>query len=69
MAANIFMCFVCLQNVLQERNEQVVKNTVKRLPLPLIVPLVQELAQRMHGHAQRLVKKVTCLTGKIRNLL
>jgi len=41
-----------LNNVLQHTNESILRNTVKRLPVPVIVPLVQELSRRMQGHAQ-----------------
>lgn len=41
-----------LNNVFQNTNEMVLRNTVKRLPVPVIVPLVLELSKRMHGHAQ-----------------
>nr|KAG5703548.1 hypothetical protein BaRGS_020182 [Batillaria attramentaria] len=42
-----------LTNVLQERNERIIANTIKRLPVQVVIPLVKELSQRMHGHAQR----------------
>lgn len=41
-----------LRNVLQNRNVNLIRNTVKRLPVQMIIPLVQELSRRMHGHAQ-----------------
>ena len=44
---------VCVQNAFQERNENVIINTVKRLPLHVIPPLIKEVSQRMHGHPQR----------------
>ncbi|CAH1793044.1 unnamed protein product [Owenia fusiformis] len=40
-----------LNTVLQNRNDVIVRNTVKRLPLPAIIPLVNELTRRLHGHA------------------
>ena len=41
------------QSVLQRKDEGLIKNTIRKLPLSFIVPLVQELAKRMHSHAQR----------------
>jgi len=41
-----------LQSVLQNGDEKLIGATVRRLPVSCIVPLVKELAQRMHGHAQ-----------------
>ncbi|KAK7103270.1 WD repeat-containing protein 43-like [Littorina saxatilis] len=41
-----------MTNVFQERNESVIVNTVKRLPLHVIIPLIKEITQRMHGHPQ-----------------
>ena len=42
-----------LNNVLQNQAEVVIRNTVRRLPVPVVVPLVKELSRRMHGHGQR----------------
>ncbi|XP_064622092.1 WD repeat-containing protein 43-like [Lineus longissimus] len=41
-----------INNVLQTNNEKIIKNTVRRLPVPVVIPLVKELSRRMHGHAQ-----------------
>ncbi|CAG5127789.1 unnamed protein product, partial [Candidula unifasciata] len=41
-----------LTGVFQETNETVVKNTLKRLPVSFIVPLVKEIDKGMTGHAQ-----------------
>ncbi|CAL1536918.1 unnamed protein product [Lymnaea stagnalis] len=41
-----------LTNVFQETNDAVVRNTIKRLPVSLIVPLVKEIQKGMTGHAQ-----------------
>ena len=41
------------QNVLQNRNTTLIRNTVKKLPVQMIIPLIQELTKRLHGHAQR----------------
>ena len=51
--ADLFTVCVCVQNAFQERNENVIINTVKRLPLHVIPPLIKEVSQRMHGHPQR----------------
>lgn len=45
--------FHLLQSVFQNTNEMIIRNTVRRLPVPVIVPLVLELSKRMHGHSQR----------------
>lgn len=39
-----------LNKVLQTRNEVVIKKTVARLPLPTVLPLVNELTKRLQGH-------------------
>ncbi|KAH9519592.1 WD repeat-containing protein 43 [Bulinus truncatus] len=41
-----------LTGVFQETNESIVKNTIKRLPLSCIVPLVKVIEEGMMGHAQ-----------------
>ncbi|XP_030854848.1 WD repeat-containing protein 43 [Strongylocentrotus purpuratus] len=41
-----------LDRVLKQDRAKVVTNTIKRLPIPLIVPLVQELARRMNTAPQ-----------------
>ncbi|XP_041469636.1 WD repeat-containing protein 43-like [Lytechinus variegatus] len=41
-----------LDRVLKQDRAKVVANTIKRLPVPLIVPLVQELARRMNTAPQ-----------------
>ncbi|XP_064600554.1 WD repeat-containing protein 43-like isoform X2 [Liolophura sinensis] len=41
-----------VNNVLQIRNDMIIRNTVKRLPAPMVIPLVKELSQRIQGHAQ-----------------
>lgn len=41
-----------LDRVLKQDKTKVVSNTVRRLPVPLIVPLVQELARRMNTAPQ-----------------
>merc|ERR1712012_414050 len=41
-----------LNGVLQQTNEKIILNTVRRLPLSVVKPLVEELSTRMHGHAQ-----------------
>lgn len=41
-----------LNNVLQNRNATVIKNTVKKLPVQVVIPLIQEICKRMHGHSQ-----------------
>ena len=41
-----------LQSVLNRGNIGIIRNTVKRLPLPVIVPLVKELSNRVSKHAQ-----------------
>lgn len=38
-----------MRSVLSNKDESVVKNTVKRLPMPVIVPLVQELNALIQG--------------------
>lgn len=43
----------CFQSVLQHSNETLIRNTVRRLPLPVIVPLTQELTGRMYGQSRR----------------
>ncbi|KAM6913116.1 WD repeat-containing protein 43 [Xenentodon cancila] len=39
-----------LNKVLQTRKEFVIKKTVARLPLPAVLPLVEELTKRLQGH-------------------
>ncbi|XP_015830925.3 WD repeat-containing protein 43 [Nothobranchius furzeri] len=39
-----------LNKVLQTRQETVIKKTVSRLPLPAVLPLVEELTKRLQGH-------------------
>uniref|UniRef100_A0A8C4ADK0 Small-subunit processome Utp12 domain-containing protein n=1 Tax=Denticeps clupeoides TaxID=299321 RepID=A0A8C4ADK0_9TELE len=39
-----------LNKVLQTRKETLIRNTVARLPLPAILPLVEELSTRMQGN-------------------
>ncbi|XP_076100373.1 WD repeat-containing protein 43-like [Mytilus galloprovincialis] len=41
-----------INNVLMQASEKVVQNTVRKLPIQAIIPLVQELSSRMHTHAQ-----------------
>ncbi|XP_035827479.1 WD repeat-containing protein 43 [Aplysia californica] len=41
-----------LTGVFQETNETIVRNTIKRLPVSCIVPLIKEIERGMHGHAQ-----------------
>lgn len=41
-----------LTGVFQENNEAIVKNTIKRLPVSCIVPLIREIEKGMTGHAQ-----------------
>lgn len=38
-----------LRTVLMNRDENVIRNTVKRLPMPVIVPLVKELTSLIQG--------------------
>ncbi|KAL8586305.1 hypothetical protein ACOMHN_058685 [Nucella lapillus] len=47
-----------LTNAFQERNPTIVHNTVKKLPLPLIHPLIKELVKRRYCHPQ---------TGRVMN--
>ncbi|KAM7376632.1 hypothetical protein PAMP_006355 [Pampus punctatissimus] len=39
-----------LNKVFQTRKEMVIKKTVARLPLPAVLPLVQEITKRLQGH-------------------
>ncbi|XP_068195566.1 WD repeat-containing protein 43 [Antennarius striatus] len=39
-----------LNKVLQTRKETVIKKTVARLPLPAVLPLLEELTKRLQGH-------------------
>ncbi|TKS86273.1 WD repeat-containing protein 43 U3 small nucleolar RNA-associated protein 5 -like protein [Collichthys lucidus] len=39
-----------LNKVFQTRKDMVIKKTVARLPLPAVLPLVQELTNRLQGH-------------------
>ncbi|KAJ4938996.1 hypothetical protein JOQ06_028459 [Pogonophryne albipinna] len=39
-----------LNKVFQTRKEMVIKKTVARLPLPAVLPLVEELTKRLQGH-------------------
>ncbi|RUS90343.1 hypothetical protein EGW08_001838 [Elysia chlorotica] len=41
-----------LVGVFQETNETVVRNTIRRLPVSFIIPLVKEIDRGMSGHAQ-----------------
>ncbi|XP_018327212.1 WD repeat-containing protein 43 [Agrilus planipennis] len=38
-----------LTNVFQRRDENIIRNTVKRLPLPVIIPLIEELTAMIQG--------------------
>ncbi|KAJ8401188.1 hypothetical protein AAFF_G00387700 [Aldrovandia affinis] len=39
-----------LNKVFQTRKEALIKNTVARLPIPAVLPLVEELTKRIQGH-------------------
>uniref|UniRef100_H3AWU6 WD repeat domain 43 n=1 Tax=Latimeria chalumnae TaxID=7897 RepID=H3AWU6_LATCH len=39
-----------LNKVLQTKKEVLIKNTVSRLPIPAVIPLLQELTKRIQGH-------------------
>uniref|UniRef100_A0AAZ3SCK6 Small-subunit processome Utp12 domain-containing protein n=1 Tax=Oncorhynchus tshawytscha TaxID=74940 RepID=A0AAZ3SCK6_ONCTS len=39
-----------LNNVFQTRKDNLIKKTVSRLPIPAVLPLVEELTKRMQGH-------------------
>uniref|UniRef100_A0A3B4ZAU7 WD repeat domain 43 n=1 Tax=Stegastes partitus TaxID=144197 RepID=A0A3B4ZAU7_9TELE len=39
-----------LNKIFQTRKEMIVKKTVARLPLPAVLPLVEELTKRLQGH-------------------
>ncbi|XP_042356854.1 WD repeat-containing protein 43 [Plectropomus leopardus] len=39
-----------LNKVLQTRKDMVIKKTVARLPLPAVLPLVEEITKRLQGH-------------------
>ncbi|GFO17160.1 WD repeat-containing protein 43-like [Plakobranchus ocellatus] len=41
-----------LAGVFQETNDTVVRNTIRRLPVSFIIPLVKEIERGMSGHAQ-----------------
>ena len=41
-----------LQSVLNRGNPALIRNTVKQLPLAMMVPLVRELTKRVYKHAQ-----------------
>ncbi|KAK3708240.1 hypothetical protein RRG08_023649 [Elysia crispata] len=41
-----------LVGVFQETNEMVVRNTIRRLPVSFVIPLVKEIDRGMSGHAQ-----------------
>ena len=49
------MSWFCLQHVLQNRDDVVIENTVKKLAISDVIPLLTELSRRMGGHAQRFV--------------
>lgn len=40
-----------INNVLRSASEKVIQNTVQKLPIQSIIPLVQELSSRIHTHA------------------
>lgn len=40
---------IILRSVLNRHDEKVIKNTIKRLPMPVIVPLVQEITGMLQG--------------------
>uniref|UniRef100_A0A8C2XN95 WD repeat domain 43 n=1 Tax=Cyclopterus lumpus TaxID=8103 RepID=A0A8C2XN95_CYCLU len=57
-----------LNKVFQTRKEIVIKKTVARLPIPAVLPLVEEITKRLQGHPFTRVKmfhKLTKLHGKL----
>ncbi|XP_053393117.1 WD repeat-containing protein 43-like [Mercenaria mercenaria] len=47
-----------LNQVLQKTDRKLIQNTVRKLPVQMVIPLVQELTRRMHGHAQSGISQV-----------
>ncbi|XP_041809568.1 WD repeat-containing protein 43 [Chelmon rostratus] len=54
-----------LNKVFQTRKEMVIKKTVARLPLPAVLPLVEELTKRLQGHPFTAVLMVRWLKAVI----
>uniref|UniRef100_A0A8C7MF77 WD repeat domain 43 n=1 Tax=Oncorhynchus kisutch TaxID=8019 RepID=A0A8C7MF77_ONCKI len=50
-----------LNNVFQTRKDNLIKKTVSRLPIPAVLPLVEELTKRMQGHPYTAVLMVRWL--------
>ncbi|XP_064412651.1 WD repeat-containing protein 43 [Latimeria chalumnae] len=50
-----------LNKVLQTKKEVLIKNTVSRLPIPAVIPLLQELTKRIQGHPYSAVLMVRWL--------
>jgi hypothetical protein len=42
-----------VQNAFQEKDEGMVRNTIQRLPLNVVIPLTKEVCQRLQGHPTR----------------
>ncbi|XP_070836052.1 WD repeat-containing protein 43 [Chaetodon trifascialis] len=54
-----------LNKVFQTRKEMVIKKTVARLPLPAVLPLVEEITKRLQGHPFTAVLMVRWLRAVI----
>ncbi|XP_076605364.1 WD repeat-containing protein 43 [Chaetodon auriga] len=54
-----------LNKVFQTRKEMVIKKTVARLPLPAVLPLVEEITKRLQGHPFTAVLMVRWLKAVI----
>uniref|UniRef100_A0AAZ3QC15 Small-subunit processome Utp12 domain-containing protein n=1 Tax=Oncorhynchus tshawytscha TaxID=74940 RepID=A0AAZ3QC15_ONCTS len=54
-------CTDTKENVFQTRKDNLIKKTVSRLPIPAVLPLVEELTKRMQGHPYTAVLMVRWL--------
>ena len=42
-----------LQNAFQEKNNQIVQNTIRHLPLQIVAPLIKEVCRHLTDNPQR----------------
>ena len=63
LALSIFFYMIFFwKGVFQETNEMVVRNTIRRLPVSFVIPLVKEIDRGMSGHAQQWVFLFFCVS-------
>lgn len=47
--------FSILQGVLMKKDEKIIQNTISRLPVQYLIPLIRELTSYIHGKTLRLI--------------